>query len=241
MVVRVLVIGNAKDLDPGLVGQTLRRRGWHLLERLRESHETWPSTHDGPDLEGASIVLSLGSGWSTYWDHVSDAVNAEQQLMRAAIDRGVGVLGICFGAQQLATVLGGSVHKAAHPEIGWHRVEPVGDSTGGALVAGEWMQWHYDGVTVPSGVDVLAVSSAGPQMFVSDRCVGVQFHPEATETVVRGWSEGDGVAELAAAGLTPEALEAETSGRMSEMAARCDRLVEWCLAQVTDRVTDSLF
>lgn len=233
MVVRALVIGNAKDLDPGLVGQALRRRGWHLLERVREAHESWPRTHGGPDLEGASLVLSLGSGWSTYWEHVSDAVGAEQDLMRAAIERGVGVFGICFGAQQLATVLGGSVQKAAHPEIGWHLVEPVGQSAGSALAAGEWMQWHYDAVTVPADVEVQAVSSAGPQMFVSGRCVGVQFHPEATETVVRGWSAGDGADELAAVGLTPEAVSVETTRRMSEMTVRCDRLVDWCLEQAT--------
>lgn len=232
---RALVIGNTEDLDPGLVGSALRRRGWHLLERLREEHASWPCAGGRPDLEGAALVLSLGSGWSTYWDHVADPVRAEQEVLRAAIDSGVGVLGICFGAQQLATVLGGSVHRAIHPEIGWHKVDPVGDAAGSAVVGGEWLQWHYDAVAVPPTVTVHAVTPVGPQMFVADRCVGVQFHPEATETVVRGWSTGDGEAELASVGLTPEALQVETARRMAEMPARCDRLVEWCLEQAVGR------
>ena len=225
------MIGNAEDLDPGLVGAALRRRGWHLLERIREEHSSWPREGGLPDFEGASLVLSLGSGWSTYWDHVAAPVHAEQELMSVAAGAGLGVIGICFGAQQLATVLGGSVHRAAHPEVGWHRVDPAGDSAAGAVVGGEWLQWHYDAVSVPSDVMVHAVSPVGTQVFVSGRCVGVQFHPEATETVVRVWSTGDGEAELAAVGLTSEALQAETARRMAEMPARCDRLVEWCLEQ----------
>lgn len=186
------------------------------------------------------MVLSLGSGWSTYWDHVAGPVHAEQELLRAAIGAGVGVIGICFGAQQLATVLGGSVHRAARPEIGWHRVDSVGDAASSAAVGGEWLQWHYDAVSLPldvTDVTVHAVSPVGPQVFVSGRSVGVQFHPEATETVVRGWSSGEGEAELAAVGLTAEALQVDTARRMAEMPARCDRLVEWSLERVAvDRV-----
>ena len=174
-------------------------------------------------------MLSLGSGWSTYWDHVAGPVRAEQELLRVAIDAGVGVFGICFGAQQLATVLGGSVHRAIRPEIGWHRVDPVDRSTDGAVIGGEWFQWHYDAVSLPPDVAVHAVSPLAPQVFVSGRCVGVQFHPEVTETVVRGWSTGDGEAELAAAGLTAGVLQADTARRMAEMPARCEQLVEWSL------------
>lgn len=177
-------------------------------------------------------MVSLGSGWSTYWDHVADAVSAEQALLRAAIDAGIGVIGICFGAQQLATVLGGSVQRAATPEIGWYPVEPVLGATSREVVEGEWMQWHYDAVTLPTGVEVQATSPVGPQMFRSGRSVGVQFHPEATETIVRGWSSGDGEAELATVGLTHEVLQVETARRMAEMPSRCDRLVEWCLDRV---------
>ncbi len=129
-------------------------------------------------------MLSLGSSWSTYWDHVADAVSAEQTLMREAIDAGRGVLGICFGAQQLAAVLGGSVARAPHPEIGWHRVDAGNGASGipgSEVLVGEWLQWHYDSVTLPEGIEPLAVSTVGPQAFTAGRCVGVQFHPEATE------------------------------------------------------------
>ncbi|MEY2966899.1 MAG: hypothetical protein RLY50_949 [Actinomycetota bacterium] len=229
------MIGNADDLDTGLVGGALRRRGWHLVERVREAHCEWPRRAASHDIGDTNLVVSLGSSWSTYWDHVADAVSAEQTLIKEAIDAGRGVLGICFGAQQLATVLGGSVARAPHPEIGWHRVEAgIGASgtPGSQVLVGEWLQWHYDAVTLPEGIEPLAVSPAGPQAFATGRCLGVQFHPEATEAVVRTWSQGEGAAELSAVGLDAQALAADTTRRMTEMESRTDRLVEWVLATI---------
>ena len=150
--------------------------------------------------------------------------------MRAALESGVPVFGICFGAQQLATVLGGSVSRAPVAEIGWHAVSPVRESAGDApsvLFEDRWMQWHYDAFTVPSGASVLAESGAGPQMFVHRGGIGVQFHPEATESIVAGWSEGEGADELRAAGIDPSVLADETRRRMSSAARRCDALVRW--------------
>jgi GMP synthase-like glutamine amidotransferase len=233
--VQALVIGNADDLDTGLVGAALRRRGWHLVERTREAHGEWPRRAALHDLEGTDLVVSLGSSWSTYWERVADAVRAEQTLMREAIDAGCGILGICFGAQQLATVLGGSVARAPQPEIGWHRVEAgIGASgtPGSEVLVGEWLQWHYDAVTLPEGIEPLAVSPVGPQAFTAGRCVGVQFHPEATEAVIRTWSEGEGAVELSAVGLDAQALAEDTARRMAEMEARTDRLVEWVLTEI---------
>jgi GMP synthase-like glutamine amidotransferase len=233
--VQALVIGNADDLDTGLVGGALRRRGWHLVERVREAHGEWPRRAASHDIEDTNLVLSLGSSWSTYWDHVADAVSAEQTLMREAIDAGRGVLGICFGAQQLAAVLGGSVARAPHPEIGWHRVDAGNGASGipgSEVLVGEWLQWHYDSVTLPEGIEPLAVSTVGPQAFTAGRCVGVQFHPEATEEVIRTWSQGDGAAELTAAGLDAHALAEDTARRMTEMEGRTDRLVEWVLTTI---------
>lgn len=181
------------------------------------------------------MVVSLGSGWSTYWDHVADAVQAEQELLRTAIDRGSMILGVCFGAQQLATALGGTVERAPVPEIGWCPVEVapagVGDPDIALVLAGEWMQWHYDAITVPPDATTVAVSPVGVQAFTHGRCLGVQFHPEVTESIVREWAAGDGAAELEAVGQTPASLCQETVGRMSEMVERTDRLVGWFLSR----------
>lgn len=232
---RAALIANATDADSGLVGRALRRRGFSFVEFIREQHDIWAG------LEGIDIVLSMGSSWSTYWDHVQEPVRAEQQLLRTAIDSGLPVLGICFGAQQLSTVLGGHVTKAQSPEIGWHRVSLVAETAHhvpDALSQGPWMQWHFDTFSVPSGATVLAESVVGPQAMACGRTLGVQFHPEATESIVRRWSSDGGNEELEAHGISRSDLLTQTSHHVDEAETRCDALVEWFLTDIAQRHID---
>jgi len=229
MGMRAAVIANAADADTGLVGRALRTRGHAMVEFLREHHDTWPG------LEGIDMVVAMGSGWSVYWDHVAAPVTAEQDLLRRALAADLPVLGICFGAQQLSTVLGGVVTRAQSPEIGWHPVTPVPETAHLApsvLFEGPWMQWHYDRFSVPPGATVIAQSPVGPQAIVCGRALGVQFHPEATESIVRTWSSDEGEDELAAVGMTRSGVLAETGRQVTGAEIRCDALIEWFCADV---------
>ena len=226
---RAALIANMNEADPGFVGRSLRQRGYAFTEFLREQHLQWPS------LEGIDLVVAFGSGWSTYWDHVAEPVQAEQSLMQDALTRGIPILGVCFGGQQLSRALGGAVTKAQSTEIGWFSVENVPETAQIApkvLFQGPWMQWHYDSFSVPSGATALAQSPAGPQAFVCGRAMGLQFHPEATETIVRMWSSGDGVEELVGQGIDVADLMSATQNLQKESEERCDALVDWFLATV---------
>ena len=235
MGMRAALIANCDDADAGFIGRALRKRGFGFVEFLREYHEKWPG------VDGIDLVVAMGSGWSTYWDHVAAPVQAEQALLRAAIAAEIPVLGVCFGAQQLSTVLGGEVTKAQSPEIGWHTINTVSETahmTPSFLCEGPWMQWHYDRFSVPSGATVLAESPVGPQVIVCGRSMGVQFHPEASESIVRKWASGEGSAELTAYGTTTSALLTETSSRVEEAERRCDLLVEWFLTNIAQKHID---
>lgn len=223
---RAALIANRDDLDPGFVGRSLRRRGYSFIEFLREDIQSWSS------LDGIDLVVAMGSGWSTYWDEVAEPVAAEQALLATAMSRQIPVLGICFGAQQLAVTLGGTVTKAQSPEIGWFPVENVPETAKIAppsLTKGPWMQWHYDRFSVPAGATVLAQSPVGPQAMVCGRALGLQFHPEATESIVRLWSSGEGSDELAALSLSAEQLLHDTGHNLDDAQRRCDDLIAWFL------------
>ena len=221
-----MLIANSGDDDPGRVGTALREHGFSLHVLVREDHDTWP------DVVDASVVVSLGSSWSTYWPDVHDAVLAEQRLLAGVLESGRPVLGVCFGAQQLATILGAGVERAPLPEVGWHSVHPPRSESDTPLflVEGPWLQWHFDRFTVPRGAALLAESDAGPQVFRWGRAVGVQFHPEATESIVSQWSQEEGEQELRAAGLDRDTLLADTRALEADAHRRCDALVEWFLA-----------
>jgi GMP synthase-like glutamine amidotransferase len=73
---------------------------------------------------------------------------------------------------------------------------------------------------------------------VCGRTLGVQFHPEATESIVRTWSSGDGVAELEAAKISPEKLQLVTSEHLEDASRRCDELIAWFLSDIAQRHID---
>ena len=238
-VVRAALIGNHDDMDPGLVGHELRLRGVSFVELHREDHQSW----SGPGVpDGIGLVLSLGSSWSAYWPEVEEAARAEQHYLAAAHRAGVPVLGICFGAQQLSLALGGRVERSQTHEIGWHEVTPVQEAVASpgvdpVPVGGRWFQWHYDRFSVPAGATALADSPVSPQAFVTGRSLGLQFHPEVTETIATNWSRGDGERELRDAGIDRDSLLEETRRMQHDVRPRTAALVEWFLSRVAQTHT----
>jgi GMP synthase-like glutamine amidotransferase len=223
------LIGNSEDTDAGLLGHALRERGFAFTEFARED----PGSLGDP--AAFDLIVSMGSSWSAYWEAIARETAAERAFLLAAHRRGVPVLGVCFGAQQLAMALGGRVERSERPEIGWHNVTSIPESagvSGAEILAGQWFQWHYDRFSVPSGAVALADSPVSPQAFVAGRSLGLQFHPEVTASIVAHWSRGAGAQELSAAGVDPGRLLRETGTRMDEVRPRTERLVEWFLERV---------
>ncbi|CAB4363001.1 unannotated protein [freshwater metagenome] len=220
---RALLIANANDADAGFVGERFRSHGYAFDECQREHPGEWSS------LDDRDLVLLLGSDWSVYWPNVAANVAAEVAVIREAARLGVPVFGICFGTQVLAHALGGSVSKASTAEIGWMQI--VSDLPH-VIADGPWMQWHYDVVTVPPGATELACSAAGTQAWQMGRVFSTQFHPEATETMLRRWCSGDGADELIRVGLSIEELLAVSRSNVDLSRANSDRIVDWFLESV---------
>ena len=233
MVVRAALIGNRDDMDPGLVGHALRRRGVAFVELHREDPSGWPRVDE------VDMVLSLGSSWSAYWPEVAGPARAEQQYLAAAHGAGVPVLGLCFGAQQLSLALGGTVERSQTHEIGWHDVRALAETgtEAAAILEGPWFQWHYDRFSVPSGATALADSPVSPQAFMAGRSLALQFHPEVTETIVTQWASDGGETELADAGIDREGLLDRTRRSIATVRPRTEALVEWYLRAVAQTHT----
>jgi GMP synthase-like glutamine amidotransferase len=215
-------LSNRAESDIGLLDELLSGLGEYLFA-FREDPFSWRN------IDTVDLFIHLGSSWSVYWASVQTQVDSEVSLMRHSIERGVPVLGICFGAQMLSHACGGVVERGKKTEIGWHDV--VAPETNSVL-AGRWMQWHYDSFTAPRGFDVLASNEAGVQAIRRGRSFGVQFHPEANEPIVSKWMTGEGAAELAAVGIAPSNLLDETRLGVERTLVATRRLMEWFLEDV---------
>jgi len=162
---RIAVFQHHPAEGPGRIAAWARERG-HLLDVRMTAAMAQPAIPPGCDL-----LIVLGGPQS-----VNDPppwLAEECRLVAAAVSNGMPVLGICLGAQVLATALGGGVARLPRPETGW---TPVSLADGRLL---EVLQWHEELILPPPGAHILAASEACPvQAFRVGRCAGLQFHPE---------------------------------------------------------------
>ena len=148
----------------------------------------------------AAIILSGGP--SSVYAEGAPAVS------EGLFDAGVPVLGICYGFQAMASVLGGKVAETGLREYGSTDATVVGGPR--SILEGTpehqntWMS-HGDSVQeAPPGFDVLATTAGAPVAAIANeekRLYGVQWHPE-----VKHSAHGQAVLEnflFKGAGLKP--------------------------------------
>jgi GMP synthase-like glutamine amidotransferase len=220
----VLFIRHDHRNPPGLLAGHFGQLGWDVTSFavVPEARYDTPGVHVRfPDPLAFDAIVALGSDWSVSDPAISGWVDRELALLRAAHFAGVPVLGVCFGAQALAKALGGAVGKAPAPEIGWYEIQLADPLIG----PGPWFEWHGDRFFPPPGSLVLGWTDAGPQAFRAGRSLGVQFHPEADEALVRSWLD-HGREEITRLGLDPGDLIGQTRQHEDQAAARAGRLVD---------------
>ncbi|BBX08485.1 glutamine amidotransferase [Mycolicibacterium aichiense] len=232
---QVLFIHNDPIAPEALLGETFTELGFDV-----DTFEVVPAERAGdptvdvtfPDPTRYDVIVPLGSRWAVY-DERLPWVAGEIDVVRRAVDSGVGVLGVCFGGQLVATALGGSVQRSPDPEIGWHQVH----SSDPELVpdAGPWFQWHFDRFTAPPGSSIVAQNSRATQAFVHGTALGLQFHPELDHKLLELWIDDDrtrGDGDLTRLGLRTEDLRADTTTHVDDAARRLRQLVRGFLAKV---------
>jgi GMP synthase-like glutamine amidotransferase len=167
-----------------LFGRHLAERGYavDILQIMQPG-----STHSEvpyPDPRTYDLVAPMGAVAGVYDHHlIGSWIHREVAMLQLALDAGVPLFGICFGAQAITMALGGHVEPSPTYEIGWYRY----DLQHPAIAAGPWFTWHGDRCLLPPGAAELAHTDACTQVFRDGRAAGVQFHPEVTREVVAGW------------------------------------------------------
>jgi GMP synthase-like glutamine amidotransferase len=176
-----IVLQTQADAPPGLLSGWAERRGLGL-DVVRAD-----LVSELPDPRGYAFAIVLGSSMSVV-DGADEWIARVLDWLRAADAADIPVLGICFGAQALAAILGGRAFRLPTPEIGWIEVDTVDASL---VPAGPWVAWHEDGFEPPPLARELARNAYGSQAFSIRGHLALQFHPEATPEIAADWDEED--------------------------------------------------
>jgi GMP synthase (glutamine-hydrolysing) len=143
-------------------------------------------------LDGTHLVF-LGGQMSVNNEIEYPWLLLEKQLIREAIMSDIPVLGICLGAQLIASALGKNVYPC-EAEKGWCEIRenvPSGHARFGNNLT--VFQWHNESFELPDGsVLVYRGDFVENQMFTIGSATGVQFHPEVTEKIIHDWYLSEG-------------------------------------------------
>jgi GMP synthase-like glutamine amidotransferase len=219
---RALVIEHERPTPAGLIGDWLVERGAEpAILRIDEEdpHDLDPTDY--------GLIVSLGSEFGAYQDDI-EWISHEADLLQEATEKDVPILGVCFGGQLLAKVLGGEVYRNDKEEVGWL---PVGTRDPELIPDVPWFQWHFDVFKAPPGARVIAENEIGQQAYVIGRSLGVQFHPEVTNEIMDAWVKTY-PHELAEHGIDPEGLLAETRERVAQSRDTSVKLLDTFLERV---------
>ena len=147
-----------------------------------------------PDSAAFDALIVMGGPMNIYEYDRHPWLRGEKQLIRAAVDAGKRVLGVCLGAQLLADTLGGPVTRNADSEIGWFPLSLTAAGRASPLFAElppdfTGFHWHGDTYALPPGAECLAASEACAQQAfaLGTQVLGLQFHLEVTRANAEEW------------------------------------------------------
>jgi GMP synthase-like glutamine amidotransferase len=138
-----------------------------------------------PKPDEIDLLIVMGGPMSVNDEDKFPWLVQEKQFIYDIIESGKSVLGVCLGAQLIASAMGAKVYKNTVKEIGWFPVSGIistNRTTFRFPLSTEVFHWHGETFNLPDGAIQLARSEACEnQSFQFGRSViGLQFHLETT-------------------------------------------------------------
>lgn len=188
-----------------------------------------------PAVRGLDLVIAMGGPMSVNDEASLPWLANEKQFLREAILHGVPVVGICLGAQLIASALGARVHPGPDKEIGWFDIEACPPAADCFRFPGRAKVFHWHGETFdlpPDAVRLARSEACENQAFqLGSKVIGLQFHlettPESVEKMIANCRDelvaGPYVQSEAALRAAPDATFTHINALMNEVLAHVTR------------------
>lgn len=229
---KILVLQHVPAEGLGTLEDEIKKAGF-TWETLTCSEDTlWPSS---VKLEEYGGFIILGGPMGVYEQDKFPWLAKELMIVGEMLRQKKPILGICLGAQIIAEAAGGRVFPGTGPEIGWFpvrvddwfykrnpcffQVEPNKDHV--------VFQWHGDTFEIPpQGYRLAWNDNYKNQAFCyNGNAIGLQFHVEMTEDMVREWLQGDWTRQqVTASGGDPDKILADVPKHFAAMRDLCHKI-----------------
>jgi GMP synthase (glutamine-hydrolysing) len=183
----------------------------------------------------ADLLVVLGGPIGVDQAALYPFLTDEIDLLRERISRDAATIGVCLGAQLIATALGAEVDPGSAPEIGFAPIEltsphPALQDLRDVPV----FSWHADQFALPDGATSLARTAlCAHQAFgYGSATLALQFHPELDAAHLERWLVGH-AHELSTRGIDPRMLRAEAARHGDVLQTASSRMLRRWLSGTT--------
>ena len=217
-----LVLQHLEFENAGLIGNILGKRGYELkkLDATRDDISSFRLTE-------ADVVVILGGPIGVYDGARYPFINQELTLIENSLKIKKPMIGVCLGAQLIATVLGAKVKPMGKKEIGFSSLQLTdeGQKSPLALIGTTpVLHWHGDQFEIPVGAKRLAETGICPnQAFSYENVLALQFHLEADLDYFEHWLVGH-AAELSQAGIDPVNLRNDAKKYQGDLRVKAEKI-----------------
>ena len=199
---RLLVLQHLEREGPGLFAKLAEERGFSISTFRLDLEDSLPELRNGDLL----LVLGGPMGIKDIGTSVYPWLIEEVALIKKALNQGVGMIGVCLGAQLLAYAAGGNVEMLQEDvsqqplaEIGWGNIFSGSLKKSNCILRtllGQTfpvLHWHGDRILLPNTAKLIASSCrCKEQLFsVGSLAYGLQFHVEIDDEMVNTWITED--------------------------------------------------
>lgn len=174
---KAIILQHEKSTPPGTTIDWLKKKGISAkIVKLFESEKL-------PDLSAFEILIICGGSMNVDQDSQYSWMAEEKKLIHDSINANKCVIGLCLGAQMIATALGAQVQRHSTTEVGWHEVGFKENSSFKLGPSLKVFQWHSYTFALPKGALLIATNQAclNQGFSFNDNVLAFQFHPESSE------------------------------------------------------------
>ena len=163
------------------------------------------------------LLVILGGPISVNDKMMFPFIDAEIALLKERIAADKPTLGICLGAQLIASALGAKIFPGKEKEIGWYPLDitQAGKHSSLRYLSAEhcsMLHWHGESFELPEGAVLLASSERFKNQAFSygENILALQFHPEITQRSMEKWFIGHLGEIMHTDGVSVEQLREDT-------------------------------